>query len=268
MAGFTWPGANAGTVSPVLNSPSAHPTVTSPASDGGAFFSSEVSTSATGFVVVTSTAPDPDVFFSSDVPTSTSTASDGGAFFSSDIPISTVGSHTSAHCLPTAHLDNPLNPNVAPPIDAVPSSVDYGTLPTALPEAVGLSFDHGTPFEMPDLTAPATKMPTGLSSDFTKRDVPRIAANPDPILGVVIVILGIVLALFLLVKYCIRRSSESQDLERGDYPHTRGRHRHRDGSPPATRPDDIPVSEGYGMDPVDLGRAQSWQEGLSEKGVR
>ena len=136
-------------------------------------------------MVVTSTAPDSGIFYSSDVFTWTSTASDGGAFFSSDTPTSTVDSHPSNHCLPTAHLDNPLNPNVAPPIDAVPSFVDYSTPPIALPEVAGLAFDRGTPFEMPNLTSVGKDMPMGLSSVLTKRAVPRIASNPGPILGAV-----------------------------------------------------------------------------------
>jgi hypothetical protein len=218
-------------------------------------------------MVVTSTAPDSGIFYSSDVFTLTSTASDGGAFFSSDTPTSTVDSHPSNHCLPTAHLDNPLNPNVAPPIDAVPSFVDYSTPPIALPEVAGLAFDRGTPFEMPHLTSVGKDMPTALSSVLTKRAVPRIASNPGPILGAVVIVLGIVLALFLSVKYCLRRNSGPHDLEKGDYPYTRGRRRYRDGSPSVTRPDDIPISEGYGMDPVDLARAQNWQDGFSEKGV-
>jgi hypothetical protein len=208
-------------------------------------------------MVVTSTAPDSGIFYSSDVFTLTSTASDGGAFFSSDTPTSTVDSHPSNHCLPTAHLDNPLNPNVAPPIDAVPSFVDYSTPPIALPEVAGLAFDRGTPFEMPNLTSVGKDMPMGLSSVLTKRAVPRIASNPGPILGAVVIVLGIVLALFLSVKYCLRRSSGPHDLEKGNYPYTRGRRRYRDGSPSVTRPDDIPISEGYGMDPVDLARAQN-----------
>jgi hypothetical protein len=216
------------------------------------FFSTDILVSATGPTVVTSTALDSGIFYSSDVFTLTSTASDGGTFFSSNTPTSTVDSHTSAHCLPTAHLDNPLNPNVAPPIDAVPSFVDYSTPPIALPEVAGRAFDRGTPFEMPNLTSLGKEMPTGLSSVLTKRAVPRIASNPGPILGAVVIVLGIVLALFLSVKYCLRRSSGPHDL---------------DGSPSVTRPDDIPISEGYGMDPVDLARAQNWQDGFSEKGV-
>lgn len=231
------------------------------------FFSTDILASATGPMVVTSTAPDSGIFYSSDVFTLTSTASDGGAFFSSDTPTSTVDSHPSNHCLPTAHLDNPLNPNVAPPIDAVPSFVDYSTPPIALPEVAGLAFDRGTPFEMPNLTSVGKDMPMGLSSVLTKRTVPRIASNPGPILGAVVIVLGIVLALFLSVKYCLRRSSGPHDLEKGNYPYTRGRRRYRDGSPSVTRPDDIPISEGYGMDPVDLARAQNWQDGFSEKGV-
>ncbi|CAN9346417.1 unnamed protein product [Alternaria alternata] len=240
---------------------------TSTASDGGTFFSTDILASATGPMVVTSTAPDSGIFYSSDVFTLTSTASDGGAFFFSDIPTSTVDSHPSTHCLPTAHLDNPLNPNVAPPIDAVPSFVDYSTPPIALPEVAGLAFDRGTPFEMPHLTSVGKDMPTASSSVLTKRAVPRIASNPGPILGAVVIVLGIVLALFLSVKYCLRRSSGPHDLEKGNYPYTRGRRRYRDGSPSVTRPDDIPISEGYGMDPVDLARAQNWQDGFSEKGV-
>ncbi|CAN9393298.1 unnamed protein product [Alternaria alternata] len=311
MAGFIWPGAspsNAPTASAssALGSPSTTATTTSTASDGGAFFSSDVPApaaptstaldsgtfysssisvltstasdggtffssdilaSATGPMVVTSTAPDPGIFYSSDVFTLTSTASDGGVFFSSDTPTSTVDSHPSTHCLPTAHLDNPLNPNVAPPIDAVPSFVDYSTPPITLSEVAQLAFDRRTPFEMPNLMSLGKDMPTGLSSVLTKRAVPRIASNPGPILGVVVIVLGIVLALFLSVKYCLRRSSGPHDLEKGNYPYTRGRRRYRDGSPPVTRPDDIPISEGYGMDPVDLARAQNWQDGFSEKGV-
>jgi hypothetical protein len=60
-------------------------------------------------------------------------------------------------------------------------------------------------------------------------------------------------------------------MEKGKYPYyeevARGRRRHCDGSPPVTRPDDVPISEGYGMDPIDFARAQSWQQGLTEKGV-
>ncbi|RYO69452.1 hypothetical protein AA0113_g3978 [Alternaria arborescens] len=240
---------------------------TSTASDGGTFFSSHILASATSPTVVTSTALDSGISYSSDVSTFTSTASDGGTLFSSNTPTSTVDSHTSAHCLPTAHLDNPLNPNVAPPIDAVPSFVDYSTPPIALPEVAGRAFDRGIPFEMPNLTSLGKDMPTGLSSVLTKRAVPRIASNPGPILGAVVIVLGIVLALFLSVKYCLRRSSGPHDLEKGNYPYTRGRRRYRDGSPSVTRPDDIPISEGYGMDPVDLARAQNWQDGFSEKGV-
>ncbi|RYN87194.1 hypothetical protein AA0119_g12605 [Alternaria tenuissima] len=309
MAGFIWPGASPSTsptasASSALGSPSTTSTATSTASDGGAFFSSDVPAptaltstaldygtfysssislststasdgsmffstdilaSATGPTVVTSTALDSGIFYSSDVFTLTSTASDGGTFFSSNTPTSTVDSHTSAHCLPTAHLDNPLNPNVAPPIDAVPSFVDYSTPPIALAEVAGRAFDRGTPFEMPNLTSLGKDMPTGLSSVLTKRAVPRIASNPGPILGAVVIVLGIVLALFLSVKYCLRRNSGPHDLEKGDYPYTRGRRRYRDGSPSVTRPDDIPISEGYGMDPVDLARAQNWQDGFSEK---
>jgi hypothetical protein len=315
MAGFVWPGADLGTApmasaSSVLKLSAAAPTATSTVSDGGVFFSSDVSasvtltstaldpgafysshipvststatdegaffssdvlTSATDPAVITSTALDPRVFYSSDVATSITTASDGGAFFSSVVSTSAIGSHTSTHCLPTAVHDNPLNPNVAPPIDAVPSCVDYGTLPTTVPNAAGLAVDRGPPFEISDLTALATNMPTGLSSTFTKRDIPRISTNPGPIVGAVVTALGVILLLYLSIKYCVRTSSGTKDLERGNYPYhkevTRGRRCYRDGSPAATRPEDIPVSEGYGIDPIDLARVQNWQEGVSGKGV-
>jgi hypothetical protein len=272
MAGFAWPGANLSTAlmasaSSVVNSSSAATTATSTATDGGAFFSSDVLTTATDPAVITSTALDPGVFYSSDV----ATASDGGAFFSSVVSTSTIGLHTSTHCFPTTVHDNPLNPNVAPPIDAVPSCVDYGILPTTVPKAAGLAFDRGTPVEMSDLTALPANMPTGLSSTFTKRDIPRISINPGPIIGTVVTALGIILLLYLSIKYCVCTSSGTRDLERGNDPYykevARGRRRYRDGSPAATRPEDIPISEGYGMDPINLARAQNWQEGISEKGV-
>lgn len=251
MAGFAWPGADPGT-----------------ALTASALFVLDLSSvTLTG----TSTALDPGAFYSSDVTKSTSTASDGGAFFSSDVSAPTTGSHTSTHCPQTALPDYLLNPNVAPPIDVVPSSISYGTLPTVAPKAAGLAFDRGTPFEMSDPTALATSLPTSLSATLIKRDIPRFSTNPGPIIVVVVIVLGVILLLYLSFKYCARTGLRKKDLEKGAYPYyegvTRGRRRYRDKSPPVTRLDDIPISEGYGTDPVDLARAQNWQESLVGKGV-
>jgi hypothetical protein len=146
-----------------------------------------------------------------------------------------------------------------------------------VPKATGVAFDRGTPFEMSDpLNSSAADTSAGHHSAFIKRDNPRFPKNPGPIVGAIITALCVFLVLFLSMKYCIRLSYKSTDLEKGKrscrrYPYSedvvRGRKRYRNGSPPVTRPDDIPISEGYGMDPVDLARAQNWQEGFDEKGV-
>jgi len=307
MAAFTWPNAAQGTSSSgtmtsssVTASTAVDPGVfyssdvaatTSTASDGGAFFSSDVSTTAVASATSTSTAVDPGTFYSSAVPTSTSTASDGGTFFSSDVPVSSIGCHHCTACTKTTSIagahasassflkavsNNPWNPNVAPPIDALPSYVDYGTVSTLVPQATGVAFDRGTPFEMTDPTMPIADASSDLHSAFAKRDGPRFAKNPGHIIGVIILILGVVLVGFLAIKYCRGLIPTTHDPEQGDsrrrYPHyekevVRERRRRRDGSPSTTHFADIPISEGYGMDPVDLARAQNWQDGFDEKGV-
>ncbi|KAH6868614.1 hypothetical protein BKA58DRAFT_402965 [Alternaria rosae] len=264
--------------------------LTSTASDGGAFFSSSVSTTAIASATITSTAVDSGIFYSLEIPTFTSTVPDGATFFSSDVPVSSIGCHqctactqttsnasayTNASPFPKAVSNNPWNPYIAPPIDVSPSYVDYGTVSTLMPKATGVAFDRGTPFEMTDPTMPIANASSDLHSAFTKQDGPRFAKDPGHIIGVVILALGIVLVCFLAIKYFKSLIPTTHDLEKGNsrrrYPYyeevVRGRRRYRDGSPQSTRHADIPISEGYGMDPVDLARAQNWQDGFDEKGA-
>jgi hypothetical protein len=288
-----------------VSNPAKHPEPTSTASDRGAFFSSDASTITSTAVdsgvfyssdvaASTSTALDSGMFYSSDVPASTSTASDGGALFSLDVPTTKTGCHHCTACtqtisitgdssrvshIPTAASENPWNPYVIQPMDASPSYVDYGTLSTPRPKATGVPFDRGTPFEMSDPIIPVVNPSQDIHFIFTKRENARFGRNPGPVIGGVLTFFTVVLVIFLSIKYCARSCSRSKkkttDLEKGNssrrYSYyeesVRGRKRRRDGSPPVTRPDDIPISESYGMDPVELARSQNWQEGFDERGV-
>jgi hypothetical protein len=259
MVAFAWPNAAQGTASSgIMASPStAAPTATttgtanppeptSTASDGGAFFSSDAST-------ITSTAVDSGVFYSSDVAASTSTSSYGGAFYSSAISTSAATTATST---------------------ALYSGIFYPP-----PKATGVAFDRGTPFEMSDPIISVVDPSQHIHVTFARRENARFGRDQGPIIGGVLTFFTVVLVFFLSIKYCARSCSRSKkkttDLERGDsarcYPYyeesVRGRKRRRDGSPPVTRPDDITISESYGMDPVDLARSQTWQEGFDERGV-
>jgi hypothetical protein len=262
MAAFAWPNAAQGiassgiTTSPSAATPTAkstdvsnpakHPEPTSTASDGDAFFSSDIST-------VTSTAVDSGVFYSSDVPASNSTASDRGVFFSSAVstPAATTATSTALY-----------------------SGIFYPP-----PKATGVAFDRGTPFEMSDPIISVVDPSQHIHVTFARRKNARFGRDQGPVIGGVLTFFTVVLLFFLSIKYCARSCSRSKkkttDLEKGNssrrYSYyeesVRGRKRRRDGSPPVTRPDDIPISESYGMDPVDLARSQNWQEGFDERGV-
>ncbi|KAE8854097.1 hypothetical protein PTNB73_01591 [Pyrenophora teres f. teres] len=183
-----------------------------------------------------------------DVPLSSPSAAVSATSGSGTCSSSSTASPTSTGLQRTTHVQVTHTVMVTPTVTA-----------GAKPPPVGASmaeYERGTPFSMSQPLA-ATADGFSLSTAApNQEDTAGGSLNLGPTIGGTVAVVGVIMLIFLLYKYCTRSKSKSKssDVELGQIPSTRSRERQGVAR-------SAPMSHAYCEDPVAVANAMNWQDG-------
>ncbi|KAI2481621.1 hypothetical protein Ptr902_07416 [Pyrenophora tritici-repentis] len=121
-------------------------------------------------------------------------------------------------------------------------------------------YERGTSFSMSQplaTTAITDNFPLSTTAP-NQEDTASGSSNLGPMIGGTVAVVGGIMLIFLLYKYCKRSKAKSSDVELGQLPSTRSRERQG-----VSR--SVPMSHNYGVNPIAVANAMNWQD---SKGVQ